>query len=352
MIDGPARDWLAARRQELNGRFRAAQRRFPRLDPAAVLTLCQELLPGLAGKGEGGSNELLSSGYDLILLHAGRGTLAATGSDASGISVLLREAFPRLRPLLLTQPKVLPASLSNAVENLGVRGVEMARGLAYLADGLASGDALLEAGVVLAWRLGEARLRIQALERAKQLPPRVVRIALRVPDWPETAVPLVLAGLAADAWSRPEELLTPQTLAVLPQQSAEQLAALAQRLTAPPVADVANWRLVGRLGNFRGFDGHFDRPPLLLDPGSRGSRHRFWVQSGTTNHRLDADAFGWVCRPDPSVDFPVSLARSKKDWPSAVPRSATSYIEDENALAFTVADSFRIRLVTPPRRPL
>jgi hypothetical protein len=329
VIDGPVRDWLAARRQELNGRFRMAQRRFPRLDAGAVLALCRELLPGLAGNGEGGSVELLSSVYDLILLHAGRGMLAA-GGDSSALGVLLREAFPKLRRLLLTRPLYLPAALSNAVENLGSRGALLAHGLAALADDLPSGDALLDAGAVLAWRLGEARLRTQALSRAGQLPPRVVRVALGIDACPDEALPGVLAGLAADGWRQPEELLTP---------------------SPEPVGTKAAWTLTARLGNFRGFDGHFTRPPLLLDPGSQASRHRFWVQSDNTNYRIDADVFGWVCRPDPAADFPVHVLKGKKR-PQPLPATATSYAEAENLMAFTLADSFRVRVLTPPRRPL
>ncbi len=320
MIDGPARDWLAARRQELNGRFQAARRRFPRLEPAAVLLLCREVLPGLAGDGERGTAELLSAVYDLLLLHAGRGTLAPGG--VSPIGVLLREAFPRLRKLLLARPLYLPAALSNAVENLGSRDTEMARGLAEMAGDLADGDALLDAGAVLAWRLGEARLRAQALSRAGQLPQAAVRRILGI-DCPDDVLQRLLAGLAADGWRTPQELLAPRS------------------------GTDTSWRLTARLGNFRGFDGHFERPPLLLDAGELGSRHRFWVRAGSSTYRLDADVFGWVCRPDASVDFPV---RAGKEKPAALPATATSWVEPDNLLAFTLPDSFRVRILTPSGR--
>src|SRR5262245_60028499 len=148
MIAGPVRDWLAARRHDLNGRFRLAQRRFPRLSAETVFPLCRELLPPLAGTGEAGSAELLASVYELILLHAGRGTLAPENGGSPALNELLRVTFPRLRPLLLARPSDLPAALSNAVENLGGRGLDMARGLAELGT---AGDDLLDAGAVLAW---------------------------------------------------------------------------------------------------------------------------------------------------------------------------------------------------------
>jgi len=316
-----------------------------------VLPLCRELLPPLAGVGEPGSNELLASVYELILLHVGRGTLGSV-STSPAIGELLRVTFPRLRPLLLARPKDLPAALSNAVENLGGRGVELARGLGDFANLVTDGDELLNAGAVLAWRLGEARLRTTALAKVRQLTPPVAKLALGIGAWPDRAVDLVVAGLEADGWRRPDEMLSPQTLGDLPRQSPEQYAALTPRLSAPPAESKTEWRLAGRLGNFRGFDGHFDQPPLLLDSGSQGNRHRFWVRSGTTQHRLDGDVFGWVCRPDSSVDFPVAADKATRKRLQTLPATATSWVESETLIAFTLADSFRIRLLTPDRRPL
>jgi hypothetical protein len=273
-LSGPLRDWLAAMRSDLNGRFRQAQRRFPQLDPDAVLALCRELLPPLAGAGEPGTADLLSAAYDLILLHAGRGTLSPDGGSNPGIGVLLRDAFPRLRRLLLTRPRALPGALSNAVENLGPRGVEFARAVAAVADALQTGDELREAGVVLAWRLGDARCRVKALEIAARLPPRAVLAALELPAWPEAAAAVVVAALTADAWSGPENLLTARTL--------EELAANPKRASelsqaAPSDEPLPAWTLAGRPGAFAGFDGHFLTPPVLLDPGDQAGRHRFWV---------------------------------------------------------------------------
>jgi hypothetical protein len=379
-ISGLLRDWLAAMRSELNGRFRQAQRRFPQLDPEAVLALCRELLPPLVGSGEPGSADLLSTMYDLILLHAGRGTLSSDGGSVAGIGVLLRDSFPRLRRLLLTRPRSLPGALSNAVENLGPRGVEFARDVAAVAAALQTGDELLDAGVVLAWRLGDARCRVKALDIAARLPPRAVLEALKLPAWPEPAAPVVIAALAADAWSHPEKLFTPKTL--------EALAANPKRasrlgdIAAPADEPLPAWTVAGRPGNFAGFGGHFLTPPVLLNAGEQAGRHRFWVSCDDTTYRIDADVFGWTCRPDPSAaEFPVSPTSPKRkggrasrepERPEAGPQlqsdgtfthqgqtvalpllaGATSFALAERCLAFTLPDSFRIRVLAPPRKPL
>jgi hypothetical protein len=384
VIAGPARDWLEASRGALNGRFRLAQRRFPKLDLQAVLALIAELLPPLAGEGEDGSADLLSSAYDLILLHAGRGTLAPApggGGSHAGISFLLRHTFPRLRHLLLARPGFLPAALSNATENLGRGGADFAREIAGIAGFLRNAGDLLEAGTVLAWRLGEARLRGKALEMAPRLPPRAALSALGLPDWPETAAPLAVSALAADAWRHPQRLFTPETLGHLEREAPEKRETLEQALAASPAAPLSEWTLAGRPGDFAGFDGHFAEPPLLLKCGDPCSRYRFWVRSGEAHSRIDADAFGWVSRPDPLADFPAaeisarpgrlaSLISGKKESREArlfpdgtferggdsvsfpYAKRATSFVARDDFLAFTLADSFRVRVLAPSWRPL
>jgi hypothetical protein len=348
VIAGPARDWLAAQRKELNGRFRLAQRRFPSLDADAVLALCRELLPPLAGPDAASAAELLSAVYDLILLHAGR-SLLAPGAQ-SGVAVLLRETFPALRPLLAARPRHLPGALSNAVENLGPRGVAFSRGLTTLAAHATRPEDLLDAGAVLAWRLGDARLRNAALGIAERLPSPATLAALGLSDWPAQAAPLIVAGLGANGWCRPEELLSQQTLAKLAKAPPDRLDRLRQDLATAPDAAAAEWRLAGRLGNFSGFDGHFDQPPVLLGAPAETGGHRFPVRCGPSAFRIDADAFGWVCQPAAAADVP--RAQAKPPPRVKLPDRTTSLVVRPGAVAYTTADSFRVRVLAPARKPL
>jgi hypothetical protein len=366
-----ARDWLTSRRDELNGRFRLAKRRSSSLDPEAVMALCADILPVMGGEGEEGAADLLSATYDLILLHAGRGTLAPRGGSNRGIAVLFRESLPKLRPLLLSRPRFLPGALSNAVENLGRRGEEFARGIVGVADSLERGADLADAGAVLAWRLGEAQLRQDALRAAEKLPAAAALKALRVGDWPSEAIALVLAALRTDAWRQPEEAISAETLAKLPKAAPRKLEDLRRELAAPPRAPLAEWEPVGSVGDFSGFDGPFDEPPLLLN-GPETSRHRFWALAANGAFRIDADAFGWSCRADASAadfklgepkarGFIASLLGAGDDGAPQLAKDgtltfggesakfeelsgATSFVAREGFVAWTIADSHRIRI--------
>ncbi len=351
-LTGPVRDWLAGQRAALNGRFRAAQRRFPALAADAVLARCREWLPPLAGTDAAAAGELLSAVYELILLHAGRGTLTL----GQGVAVLLAETFPAVRPLLLARPQQLPGALSNAVENLGPAGAAFARGITALAPHLQRPEELLDAGAVLAWRLGEARLRGGALDRAARLPAPVALGALGIPDWPAETLPLVLAGLRDDGWHRPGEILSPATRDVLARAERGRIDKLAEELSKRADAAPARWRLAGRLGNFVGFGGHFEQPPLLLEVQEEAGAHRFHVRSGDAVFRIDADVFGWVCTPSAAAAERVAKPQASFDpggGGAGLRRDrVTSAVVRSGVAALTLADSFRVRVLVPPRKPL
>jgi len=378
LAEGPAREWLEARREELNARFLLARRRFPRLDGRVVLDLAAELLPALAGKGERGSAELMQSIYELILLHAGRGLVGADAGETP-LGVLLRETFPRLRPLLLKDPRALPAALSNAVENHAEHGIIFARALPDLAAHVTEPAELLDAGAVLAWRLGQPRLREQALDLAAKLPPAATLAALLLEDWPAEAAEPLRAALQADAWRAPEQVLSSATRARLKEMPAGKVKEVRERLAAPPLETAAAWDLGGSIGNFTGFGGTFEEPPLLLDAGARGTRHRFWALSTDGVFRIDADVFGWTCRPDAQADFPVQEVRPKPGKLAALlkgvvasPRlypdgqlegpggsvkleaaaGAATFVTAPGLVAFTRPDSFRVRVLTALMQPM
>jgi hypothetical protein len=347
LITGPAAAWLASRREDLNRRFLRASRRHPQLSADAVKAALESILPALAGD-EPGADALCSAIFDLVLLHAGRGTLATQ----PGLELLLRETFPRLRPILLGRPSSLPGRLSNAVENLGTRGVEMARGLAEIGLRLPDPERLLDAGAVLAWRLGEARLRPAALAIAARLPPAAAAIALGLGDWPDAAVALALAALATDAYLAPGSRIGARTLAAIGKGQAD-LPALTQVLSAPRTS--LPWRRVATAGDFAGLGGRFGRPPLLLEG---GDRYCHQVRAGDACFAVFADAFGAVCRPIPDARLAVrkpareplqAIARkldaAERDWLTSA--GVTSMAVFADAVAVTHADSHRIRVYVP-----
>ena len=373
MICGAAADWLAARRGELNGRFERAKRRSPQLDAASALREIATILPPLAGP-EREAGDLLSSVFDLVLLHCARGTM----SSAPGVRPLLTETFPRIRPLLLARAASLPAALSNAAENLGPRGPRFASLLPGLAPHAESASALLDAGAVLAWRLGDARLRETALALAPHLAPRLLLAAMDLSDWPGEAAPLAVEAARSRGWRPPAAALRDETLAALRGAPPERVETLRRQLADPAEPPIERWTVASRAGEFTGFGGTFDEPPVVPDG---GARHRFFARCGGATFVVDADVFGWTCRRTGPVDLPVrdvgrgaSLAARLARLVAAdagvrvaadgtivsasgsvrLPdlEGASSFAVLPGALAVACADSHRIRIVAPPAEPL
>jgi hypothetical protein len=367
MIAEAAKRWFESRREELNRRFERQRRQFPTLDPQYVLALTDQIIPPLAGD-EPEANELCLNVFELILLHAARNSFAVR----PGIKILMCEAFPRLRALFLKSPRDLPGSLCNATENLGRKGAQFAERLGAMAHLIAGPENLLAAGALLAWRLGEARLRTHALAGARSLPPRMVLEALDLSGWPDGAVPLALAALEDDGWRLPGTRVSSRTLDALAREKVKS-EELIRTFRSAPTPHLREWKIDFHVGDFSGLDGSFDSPPAVLNG---GDRHTFLVRSGQTFHQLAADCFGWVCRtiadPELGARMPGSIsvwsrlglraATDDRKWLSPdgelsldgesarfdALKEATSFAPFERLVAFTTKNSYRIRILLPP----
>ncbi len=342
------RAFLVERRDELNARFARAQQRFTKLDPEVALLQLAEILPPLAGE-EQGAARLLSSVYDLVLLHVGRDAL----TRHPGLATLLRETarVSTMRKLLLADPDRLPAELSNAIENLGRQGARFAAELPGIAARAESPAALRTAGAVLAWRLGEARLRQTALAALDVHTPELWLAAVGIDASPKRAIQL-RDELRHEGWRRP---------------TGEDLA---------PTRGQTQYEVVARLGEFTGFGGAFDRPPELVvtDADDPNDRHHFHVRVDQTVFRIEADVFGASIRPaNPatlgSVRPALSPARSgatpspfcmtsqgdvvRDGVTTKIPelKQATGYLGRERLVVVALADSHRLRVLAPRRDP-
>jgi hypothetical protein len=340
--------FLETRREDLNARFDRAQRRTPALDGTYVLLLLEEHLAPLAGD-EPGADELLSSLYDLVLLHAGRDAFAARPA----LSRLFRVGIGAARRHCLERPRSLPAALSNAVENLETlgrgRGEAFVDGIAALAPLVPDAAALLDAGALLAWRLGEARLRSAALTVAARLPPAAVLTALRLADWPVAAAPLAIAALTDDAWHRPETRIAKETLANI--AAASDPAPLVENaraaLAAAPRGPLV---VVGEAGAWAGFGGPFVAPPTVLAGEERHVAHlRVPAPAAEpTAMRVVADCYGAVFRPalTPAAD----VAPPRVDLKALLgARPASVATLGDGVLCAALADSHRLRFLAPSR---
>ncbi len=256
MISGRAAEWLRSQRDALNLRVRLARHRGLRTDPALLTAWFDRLLPDLCA--QDASDDVLLATFELVLLLAGRGRLPLPQLAADDVQGALLLALPQLSAVFSQRPTLL-AAFSNAAGNLGANGLPFVTALPRLAA-CCPVDQLLNAGVVLAWRSGEARLRDRALAIAEKLPAAVVAVALAIDT---NAVADSLAELNNHGWRQPGQARQPGAL-------------------------------LTRIGDYLGLGGPFIGMPVILDS-SHG--HCLHLRCGNATLRLHSDAFGWHCQP-------------------------------------------------------
>ena len=119
------------------------------------------------------------------------------------------------------------------------------------------------------------------------------------------------------------------------------------------------------MGDFRGFDGPFDEPPILVTDAKAGGgdesqdRHRLRARSGNEAFRLVGDVFGWAAIPLGPAEGRPSREASRSDRALRgvagrpdLPEGVTSRVDGPDFLAFTLENSFRVRVWTPVREPV
>ncbi|TDP90012.1 hypothetical protein EV186_111138 [Labedaea rhizosphaerae] len=254
---------LAEHRERYNAQFRQARLTARQLDAEAMLghlrTFAGPVVDAATAAG-GDPLAVTDAVVDLSYALAGRGKLGAAGRPpAPEVSLGFGWALPALGRFVAEQPRRVTSAVLNALHHLhdadtGHPDLWVQAVLAAAAE-VTSVPELLDAGVVVAWRCGLARLRSSALDVAARLDPAVLAIALGangpLPDD-------VLDRLRADPWLNPAAAGQPVRLLV-----------------------------VRRVGGFRGFGGAFAAPPTVSHVDGQ-----WYASDGAGCWQLHADRFG------------------------------------------------------------
>lgn len=287
-LTGPLAAALSRRRDDYNARFRRARAAAPHIDAEAFSAhLSERIGPAVdaaAIPDPGSADRVTSALYDLSLeLFAS--DLLGPRARYPAIPEAWRRLLPVLPELVRLEPRRVAASITNAVFVLscapGARPGEWieALELASASAAIDSLDTFLAAGRVAAWRAGLAHLRARALSTARGIPAGVARACLRLPDLPDDQIPAILDALERDPWLDPSAPADP-----------------ARRVL----------RAMGHAGEFRGFGGTFDAPPVVegtvlvertgpvegTGAAAGGASETFLVRDGQRRWALCADRFG------------------------------------------------------------
>jgi hypothetical protein len=328
---------LRSGRDDFNGRFAAARRVHPELDPSAFAQFLQTDVDALVRAIEpvrpDRLAEVTQAAYDSALELVGQ-RLAGPGARLTAIEAAWRSVLPKAAALVASAPDRMIAAVCNAAHRLAAtrdaRPTQWIETMAALAPQCVDVEAFLKTGQVAAWRAGLAHFRSRALEVADALTDE-----------------LAVAAIGAKPGAKWSEL-RPQ-------------------FTASPWFDPTNelenvngFRVAAKAGSFRGFGGLFIEPPRLVPAGDFflvNSGNDYWLLTadafGATFHRATKDEFDHSLKAPPMPpDLRVSNSRVTMNgvsWTLPSTGTVTSVGANRTTLAVTTQLSHTILLVALPR---
>lgn len=266
---------LRAGRPQFNARVATARHCYPGFNTDTLGHFLQDCVDPLILRVDPAQRgAVCSAAFDVALDLVGR-ELAGGHARGALIQTLWQETLPALAGPLANRPGPTLSALCNALLNLEVlpaaRPAQWLQLLREQGARLTDADALLQFGVLAAWRAGAAHFRMAALTAAAQLPD-AARAVLDLPTGQD--LPALLRVLEQNPW-----------------------------LLAPAGSHI-------EVGAFTGFGGHFAEPPQV-----RASADGFLVKSGERCFLLIADCFGAVLMPASQEEFDGAGVQSSSKAP-------------------------------------
>lgn len=260
---------LAAGRSQFNARVAEARRYTPGFSDddfaAFVQTGVDGVVAAVDGKVPASTVTTVVAAYEIALALCAQG-LVGPGSRCPLVNRVWTELLPLLAIQVAEEPRKVLGALSNAAVNLartpGIRSQEWLDRMRSLAPQVASVEALLSLGKLLAWCSGAAHYRTGALAAADALPEKLALAAVGASSqhvWKD-----IRDQLHQDPW------------------------------WSPTLSTEHSWKV----GAFSGFGGTFSEPPQL-----RAAPQGFWVKSGMRFSLLLADAWGALLLPATVEEF-------------------------------------------------
>ncbi len=251
------------------------------------------------------------------------------------IGIIWREVLPRIPKILAIEPTKVAGALSNAMYSIcateGTHTQGWINAMRDISSLCLNTEALMQCGVVSAWRCGMSHYRQCSCAAALRLPSNLAAAALGLPRVVGAEeINLCVQAIMANPWMTPTEHT--------------------EKGAAPNVLQILAQR-----GKFRGFSGLFPEPPRV-----RCNGEQLLVSSGRRHWRIEADAFNVVFVPIGDAigtntalvneDGTVLWSGQNQRFPELV--RAASAAATRNTLAVTLRDSFHVFMLglAPPGR--
>lgn len=302
---------LRARRQDFNERFVHARHAKPTLDPSTfkqvLATVVAPVVEEWARYPQMDKDEVVDTLYDIALELTGAGLLGQSGKPDS-LDDAWRVVLPAAPHLVKSDCAGFAAIVTNSTYNVSrvpdAKRSHFVYELARLAAVCPDLKTLRDAGKILAWRCGLAHYRDGALDACSGLGWEFVGLAMGFSEAPNMSLADFQQKLRDDPWMHP--------------------------FSVAGGVPATSLRIAKQVGAFRGYGGHFLRPPEVVV-----SDEDFYATDGEGWWLHCVDIFGSTFTRCPE---PSNMQVRRPAEPRVIPSGAAEAVL-QNARGF-IAEAF------------
>jgi len=185
------------------------------------------------------------------------------------MELLFNELLPLIPEILLKSAFNSIGKLINAGENLRNKSIEFYSKLVKIAKvGCLNSDNLSDVGVVIAWSVGEIRLRKHALDIIEKLSPHIIKTLMDLEKVSDSVAlriaPFVSSILSSHKWRPLSKPFSNEFIDLIQKGQKITQNIIENELKSPSIINQNELILLGDVGGFYGFGGWFKTTPRIV----------------------------------------------------------------------------------------
>ncbi|MFX0137279.1 MAG: hypothetical protein ACFFDN_26815 [Candidatus Hodarchaeota archaeon] len=264
---------LQKKRNEINNQVEKARQFFPAFDLDAVnhgiIHVIEPLIKAIKTIRPDKVEAVFNVIFELLLLAVGKNyyDLPEKQFTSVRLELLFEELLPLFPEIIAEKPTNFIGKLVNAGENLREKSFEFFKILKDVSEYI-NGDNFTEIGQVVAWVVGETRLRESALKILEKAPPglslKLAGLNNISKSKEKTITPYIIDVLKNNKWRSIRKPFSSEFLKLLQNNQKIPKKILDTEMAQSNILNDRPLILLDDVGSFIGFRGNFSSPPNLI----------------------------------------------------------------------------------------
>lgn len=266
---------LKKNREEINKQVDIARQKNPRIDYNAIKYGLKHVFEPLFSLFEIDDmkklEDIFEFVFDLFLYAVSKRYYALPGKNITSIrmELLFEQLLPLIPEILAKSPTSSIGRLINAGENLRDKSEEFYRRLIKVAKvGCLNSDNLANVGIIIAWSVGETRLRQSALKILEKLNPDLIVTLLDLDKIPRSITinfaPYISTILEYNKWRSLNKPFSEKFMKLIQNGQIVSQDLIENEIKGSGIITTSKLKILNDVGGFYGFGGGFKTPPRII----------------------------------------------------------------------------------------